>query len=296
MKVSIIVHGGAKTIEPHQEEAHRQGCLEALNAGWRELEARHSAIDAVEMAIRTLETLPSFNAGRGSALNRDGEVEMDASMMDGRTARCGAVAALRGVPHPISVARKVFESPEAVLLVGDGARRFAEEQGAELCSPNDLITDQQCEAWVEKKGSSDTVGCVALDSSGSIACGASTGRLTNKLVGRVGDSPLIGCGIFADHTGATAITGDGEQIVRLTLARTTVDFLRGERHPDHAAEMAINHFRQNRRGEAGCIVMDAVGRIGWSHNSSHLPCAFRSWEMDGPQVALQKRITRHARA
>src|SRR5947199_6338650 len=133
MKVAIIVHGGAKTISPDAEEAHRAGCLAALHAGWSHLTAGHSAVDAVEAAIRVLEREPVFNAGRGSALNRDGEVEMDAALMEGRTARCGAVGALRGARHPISVARKVFDSNEAVLLVGSGARDFADQHDAELC-------------------------------------------------------------------------------------------------------------------------------------------------------------------
>jgi L-asparaginase / beta-aspartyl-peptidase len=296
MSPAIIVHGGAKSLPPEKAEPSRQGCLAAVRAGWAVMEAGGSALDAVEAAVRVLEDDPTFNAGFGSALNMDGEAQMDAGIMEGDRLEVGAVAAIEGVRHPISVARKVLEQ-HPVLIVGQDAWRFAAEHGAELCDPRDMISEAQRREWEQQKQRSeepalsqhDTVGCVALDARGTVACGGSTGGTGFNVPGRVGDTANIGGGFYADgRLGACALTGDGEEIMRVVLAKTAIDLLQGDRHPDEATRRAIELLQQRVRGEAGCIMLDARGRIGWAHNSSHMPVAYRTTDMDGPRVFLQK--------
>lgn len=262
---AIIVHGGAKTIAPHQEEAHRNGCLLAVAVGRAILEAGGRAVEAVEAAVRVLEDDPTFNAGYGSVANADGEVECDASIMDGRDLSVGGVAAVRTLRHPISVAA-VMLPERPVLLVAEGAERFARERCAELCAPGDLA--------VERTGDPgcDTVGCVAFDRYGDLAAGTSTGGLTGSHAGRVGDSPLPGCGLYADNqVGAVSLSGDGESLIRTTLASRLIRGLEAV-NPDQAVADALNHLARV-GGEAGLIVIDAEGRIGWGHNSPQFAVA-----------------------
>jgi beta-aspartyl-peptidase (threonine type) len=282
---ALIVHGGAKEIAPEQEEANRRGCLEALAAGWAILEQAGSAVDAVEAAIQVLESDPTFNAGYGSDLNADGEVEMDAALMDGSNLALGAVAAIQGVRHPISVARRMLGEPPT-LLVGEGARRFAAAQGAKLCEPGELIPPRP--DGPEKTHDHDTVGCVALDSSGRIAAGTSTGGLDDTLPGRVGDSPLPGCGFYADdQVGGVAFSGDGECIARTLLAARVMQVLEGGQSPQAAAEASLTHLERV-GGEAGGIVLDRLGRVGWAHNSSHFAVAWITDGMGAPSVRLHQ--------
>jgi beta-aspartyl-peptidase (threonine type) len=284
---AIVVHGGAKEIAPEREEANRRGCLEALAAGRAVLEQGGSAVDAVEAAIRILETDPTFNAGYGSDLNADGEVEMDAALMDGSSLALGAVAAIQGVRHPISVARRMLTEPPT-LLVGEGARRFAAAQGAELCEPWELIPPGPDGSEENKTHDHDTVGCVALDSSGRIAAGTSTGGLDDTLPGRVGDSPLPGCGFYADEqVGGVAFSGDGECIARALLAARVMQVLEGGQPPQAAAEASLIHLERV-GGEAGGIVLDHLGRVGWAHNSSHFAVAWITDSMGAPSVRLRQ--------
>jgi beta-aspartyl-peptidase (threonine type) len=283
---AVIVHGGAKEIAPEREEANRRGCLEALAAGQVILERGGSAVDAVEAAIRILESDPTFNAGYGSDLNADGEVEMDAAMMDGSSLTLGAVAAIQGVRHPISVARRMLTEPPT-LLVGEGARRFAAAQRAELCEPGELISPGS-DGPDKKTHNHDTVGCVALDSSGRIAAGTSTGGLDDTLPGRVGDSPMPGCGFYADdHAGGVAFSGDGECIARTLLAGRVMQALEGGQPPQVAAEASLTHLERV-GGEAGGIVLDHLGRVGWAHNSSHFAVAWITDSMSAPLVRLHQ--------
>jgi beta-aspartyl-peptidase (threonine type) len=300
VRTALIVHGGAKDVAPELEEAHRAGCLAAVEAGWVALRRGESALDAVEAAIRVMESDPTFNAGKGSTLNRDGEIEMDAALMEGHTARCGAVGAIRGVRHAISVARKVLETDDAILLVGTGAREFADAHDAELC-PSNALTPYAPELRKKRtaktaKEARDTVGAVALDENGTVVCGTSTGGLTNKIAGRVGDSPLIGCGLFASSEVGVALTGDGEEIIRLVLAKYAADLVEQGQQPADAARMAIEHLRQRSRGEAGVIVLDRHGRFGSAHNSSAMPCAFRNSDMDEAAVILRTNEQQYAPA
>jgi L-asparaginase / beta-aspartyl-peptidase len=290
--IAIIVHGGASPVPPEEADAYRAGCLAALDAGWNVLEGGGSAVDAVEAAIRELESDPTFNAACGAALNADGEVELDAALMRGADLAFGAVGAARGLPHPISVARRLLDAQDARLLVAEGARRFAEEQGLELCDPADLITEKQrhsLEQQAQASGSNDTVGCVAIDAEGRLVAGTSTGGEVGVPPGRVGDSPLPGCGLYADDTiGACALSGDGEMIMRLALAKTIAEYLAAGMHPDEAAEAAIELLGERVGGEAGCIVLSLDGSVGWAHNSSDMACAYRTSAMEAAVVATRK--------
>jgi L-asparaginase / beta-aspartyl-peptidase len=283
---AIAVHGGAKEIAPEREDANRHGCLAALAAGRVILEQGRSAVDAVEAAIQALESDPTFNAGYGSDLNADGVVEMDAALMDGSNLAIGAVAAIQGVRHPISAARRMLGEPPT-LLVGEGARRFAAAQGIELCEPGELIPARP-KGSERKAYDHDTVGCVALDQSGRIAAGTSTGGLDGTLPGRVGDSPLPGCGFYADNAaGGVAFSGDGESIARVLLAACVMQALEGGQPPQTAVEASLTQLERV-GGEAGGIVLDHLGRVGWAHNSSHFAVAWVTDSMGAPSVRLRQ--------
>jgi beta-aspartyl-peptidase (threonine type) len=290
MKWAIIVHGGAHTIADHKVEPHKTGCLRAVEAGTVVLEKGGTALEAVEAAIRMLEDDPTFNAGFGSMLNAAGEAEMDAAIMEGEHLRAGAVAAIQGVRHPISVARQLLET-DTVLLSGKGARQFAIERGAELCEPKEMIHEEQVAEWKAHKAKrgSDTVGCVALDAHGNFAAGTSTGGLMHKPPGRIGDSPLIGLGLYADNAaGGCSMTGDGESIMRMALAHRIIDSMLHGADADQAAEEAIAVMERRVGGEAGCIVLDRQGRIGCAHNAVNLAHAYRTSEMNVGFAAVKK--------
>ncbi len=239
--ISLVVHGGAWDIPDSLLAAHRAGVQGALQVGWSVLKRGGSAIDAVESAVAAMEDNETFDAGKGSFINAVGEVELDASIMDGRTLRAGAVAAVQNVRNPITLARKIMEESEHVLLVGMGATRFAKEHKVPTCSPDFLVTARELERWRDIQSAarfstvdafrhgrlpSDTVGAVALDRSGSIASATSTGGTPNKYPGRVGDSPLIGCGTYADNeTGGVSATGWGESIIKVVLAKRVIDLM-----------------------------------------------------------------------
>lgn len=292
--IALIVHGGAWNMPDDQIEAHKQGCLAALDAGWAVLAQGGTALDAVEAAIRVLEDDPTFDAGVGSFLNAIGEVELDAGIMDGASMRAGSVAAVQRVRHPISVARQVLES-DYVLIVGNGAEQFAIEHGAELCDPAELVVERERQRWQEQQSNPnykgrdafhsahDTVGAVALDSFGTIAAATSTGGIPNKLPGRVGDSPLVGSGLYADNeTGGCSTTGWGESIMKVCLAKSVADQLRTAA-PHEAAKANIAFLERRVQGLAGCIVLNAQGEFGWAHNTPRMAFAYRRG--DEPAVA-----------
>ncbi|HYF89570.1 isoaspartyl peptidase/L-asparaginase family protein [Azospirillum sp.] len=280
---ALILHGGAKDIAPEREEANRAGCLAALRIGQAILENGGTALDATEAVIRQLEDDPTFNAGRGSVRNADGVVETDAAMMDGRTLDVGGVAALMGVRHPVSVARRMLrEAP--TLLAGDGAHRFAKETGAELCDPADLIVDETAPTG---ECGHDTVGCVALDRFGDLAAGTSTGGLEGCRPGRVGDSPLPGCGLYADNAvGGAAFSGDGESIARAMMAARTMLAMEVDA-PQAALDHAVAWFARV-GGDGGGIALDRRGRVGWSHNSGGFAVAYAGSDLGGPHVHLHR--------
>lgn len=273
---SVIVHGGAGDFAADDDaEAAREGCLRAARAGHRVLAAGGSALDAVEAAVVCLEDDPIFNAGLGSALTIRGEVETDASVMRGEDGGAGAVGCLTDVKNPIRLARLVMEKTHHVLLVAAGARAFAVEQGVSLLAPGALVTERAKHRWQKKlaKGHG-TVGAVARDDRGHVAAATSTGGTALKRAGRVGDTPLIGCGTYADDLlGACSCTGLGEAIIKATLARHAVDLCGTGRAP---AEIAAEAVAQLKRfgGDGGLILVDAKGRVGFAFNSARMA---RAW-------------------
>jgi len=299
MSMAIIVHGGASTVPPEQADAFRSGCLRAVEAGWAILRAGGSACDAVEAALRVLEDDETFNAARGAALNAEGMPNLDAALMEGGDLRYGAVAAAQGLRHPISVARKILEVGP-LLLSGEGARRFAEAHGGELCDPEELITAKQRRQWEQTEeqlrkerqaepGTSDTVGCIALDALSLIAVGSSTGGEGHSPPGRVGDTAQIGCGVYADNAlGACAVSGTGEAIMQIVVAKSAVELLAAGLHPEDAARQMIETLGERVRGEGGCIMLDRRGRPGWAHNSPEMTVALMREGMEAPQVWLRK--------
>jgi beta-aspartyl-peptidase (threonine type) len=268
---AIIVHGGAGRIRAEELPQRLDGCKDAALAGWEIIQQGGSALDAAEAAVVALEDNPLFNAGSGSTLNSLGQVEMDAAIMEGETLRAGAVAALQGIKNPIKLARRVMEDGRHLLYAGEGALLFARQIGFSECSPESLIIDSERKHWQEKHG---TVGCVALDATGKIAAATSTGGIFNKLPGRVGDSPLIGCGTYADDRGAVSCTGQGEAIIRIVMAKTALDLLKDDAGPQAAANQAIALLAQKIGGIAGLIMIDRQGRIGYARNTERMPVSF----------------------
>ncbi|MBL1174759.1 isoaspartyl peptidase/L-asparaginase family protein [Pantanalinema sp. GBBB05] len=291
VKPVIIVHGGAKTISEDKLAANHAGCQAAAEAGWKILCSGGSAAAAVEAAIQVLESDQTFNAGFGSTMNSEGEVEVDAAIMDGATLAWGAVAAVQGVRHPISVARKLMED-QPRLLVAKSGEQFALEQGLEMCAKDELVSEEQYQEWQEEANVLDrpnTVGCVALDINGNLVAGTSTGGLTGQPQGRVGDSAVVGAGLYADNQlGACSTTGDGESIIPIVLAKTAIDALAGETHPDQAAQHAISTLKARVKGEAGCILLDRQGRIGWAYNSENMAVAYMTEALQQPAVFTHK--------
>lgn len=301
--ISLILHGGAWDIPNGMVAAHKNGIGRALAAGWDVLRSNGSAVDTVECAIRVMEDDETFDAGRGSHLNAKGEIELDASLMHGSSFRCGAVASVRRVKNPISLARKVMEESEHILLVGTGAEHFAAEHGIELCHLNDLVIEREKKRWQKvqgkKKGStkdafhrkhrpSDTVGAVAMDHKGEICVGTSTGGTFNKYPGRVGDSPLIGCGSYADDAvGGVSTTGWGEAMIKVVMAKTVIDLMMiSGGDPQIAAERGIEYLHRKVDGYGGVIVLNNRGQFGVAYNTPRMARAYISEDMSQPFVAV----------
>jgi beta-aspartyl-peptidase (threonine type) len=283
--IAMAVHGGAFNIPAEEREAHRRGCRAALDRGLAVLRGGGSAIDAVEAAVNVLENDGTFDAGRGSFLDEDGNVSVDAGIMDGATLNTGSVAAAIGVPNAVTLARAVLESPHAVI-VGDGARRFAERHGVAVCDPAELVHPRERARWLAAGGGlakpdwaaqmfGDTVGAVARDASGRIAAATSTGGSPGKPKGRVGDSPFVGAGLFADDAaGASSTTGHGELIIPLVWAKDAVDLMRdGLPAPKAATEAVARLDRLEARG--GIILLDTEGRVGVAWNTPAM--AYALW-------------------
>jgi beta-aspartyl-peptidase (threonine type) len=265
---AIIVHGGAGPIKDDSLAARRDGCKDAALAGWKILERGGSSLDAVEAAVVALEDNPLFNAGTGSTLNSLGQVEMDAAIMEGASLRAGAVACLSGIKNPVKLARRVMEDGRHVMIAGEGALNFARQIGFTEISPESLIVEREKTRWESKHG---TVGCVAFDANGKLAVATSTGGLFNKLPGRVGDSPLIGCGTYADDYGAASCTGHGEAIMRVLLAKSAVDLLKNGVDSQSAAKQAVELLANKTASTGGLIVIDRRGKIGYARNTTHMP-------------------------
>jgi beta-aspartyl-peptidase (threonine type) len=290
-KYAIAIHGGAgnlvkMNLTAEEQKAYKQALDSALTAGSNLLAAGGTSVEAVEAAIRVLEDCPLFNAGKGAVFTHDGHNELDAAIMNGSNLECGAVASVRHIKNPISAARKVMEHSEFILLNSEGAESFAKEQGVELVDTSyfftqhgwdqlqDAIEDDKTEldhsgkqkASTEQKPREEkfgTVGCVALDIHGNIAAGTSTGGLTNKRYGRIGDSPLIGSGTYADNaTCAVSCTGKGEDFIRLNVAHDIASMIRyTDAELKAACDSVVLKKLKDIKGRGGCIAIDCQGNI-----------------------------------
>ena len=265
---SIIVHGGAGPIKDDSLEPRLAGCEKAALAGWQIIAHGGAALDAVEAAVVMLEDNPLFNAGTGSTLNSLGKVEMDAAIMEGQSLRAGAVAAVSGIKNPIKLARQIMEDGRHVMLAGDGALIFARQIGFAQIAAESLISDRERKRWQSAHG---TVGCVAFDREGKLAVATSTGGIFNKLPGRVGDSPLLGCGTYASNYGAVSCTGHGEAIMRILMARGALEYLQDGVEPFAAAQRAVNDLQQLTGSTGGLILIEPSGRVAYARNISHMP-------------------------
>jgi len=285
LKPSLIIHGGAWNIPDEAVEDCRAGIRRALEAGWKILNTGGPAIDAVQAAVLILEDNPAFDAGFGSHLNMDGHVQLDAIIMDGASLKAGAVAAVEHVRNPILLARAVLEKSDHMMLVAAGAEKFAAEHGVPLCEPSTLVHERERIAWSLCKEDSHaaenhlghesgTVGAVALDNSGHLIAATSTGGTCCKLPGRVGDSPLIGCGCYADaEAGGISCTGHGEGIMKIVMAKMATDLLhdpgslaplregneRTPSLPQAVADACIHKLALRTHTTGGLILLDRNG-------------------------------------
>jgi len=287
----LVVHGGAWAIPDDMVEAHVKGVRNAAAAGWRVLERGGSALDAVEETVVVMEDDETFDAGRGSFLNRDGKVQLDAFIMDGATLGGGGVGCVERLRNPVRAARKILSDSTHVYFVAEGAERFAVEHGIALCRNEDLIISREVERLREYQAqgenhandlfapaiSHDTVGAIALDCDGNIAASTSTGGTLNKDPGRLGDSSLIGCGCYADNLSAAAsTTGWGEPIMKLVLAKWAADRVASGSLPEWVAKEAMNYLKQRLDGHGGIILLDAQGRFGIAHSTPRMAWALHT--------------------
>ena len=288
--LAIVVHGGAGVINrsdmtSEREKQYRAGLEAARDAGYAVLEKGGSSLDAVTAAVRSMEDNPLFNAGIGAVLNRDGEAELDSSIMDGKTLRAGAVANLKHIKNPVDLARAVMEKSPHVMIAGPGAEEFALQQGFTLV-PNTYFRTELRKRQLEKAQQDDkhekpafdghgTVGAVALDRNGNLAAATSTGGMTNKLPGRIGDSPLIGAGTYANNAScAVSATGDGEYFIRAVVAHDVCALVQYKRVPLEAAAREVIHEKiEGMHATGGVIALDAEGHVVMDFNS---PGMFRA--------------------
>lgn len=319
-RIGFIIHGGAGVIRkgslsPEREKAYRDKLTEVVTAGYKALQDGKSSLDAVEIAIRIMEDDPLFNAGKGAVFTADGKNELDASIMNGKDLSAGAVAGLHHVKNPITLARAVMEKSPHVMMVGDGAEKFAKEQGIELVDEKYFFTQSRWDALQRVKKEEEakkkkdapkpsyaevpasrepqnrfgTVGAVALDKYGNIAAGTSTGGMTNKMYGRVGDTPIIGAGTYANNaTCGVSGTGWGEYFIRLGVARDISSLMEYRAMPIQAAADLVIHTKlQNAGGDGGVIAMDKFGNMAISFNSEGMYRAYI--DKDGkPVVEIYK--------
>lgn len=320
----LLVHGGAWAIPDDMVEAHVAGVRNAMRAGWDVLMRGGTAVEAVEAAVMVMEDDETFDAGRGSFLNRDGRVQLDAMIMEGHTLRAGGVGCVERIKNPVCAARAVLEDSAHVYFVGEGAERFAEEHGIALIDNSELVTprelerlktaqeQQQLRVPKEFVGSAastpktagdscpadftddsaltshDTVGAVALDSMGNIAAATSTGGTLNKAPGRVGDSSIIGSGCYADNeSAAVSTTGWGEAFMKLVLGKWACDRVADGVAPQQAVEQALALMKRRLNGHGGLILLDPQGRIGLAHNTPRMAWGIRT--LNREECGIEKR-------
>ena len=288
----LVIHGGAGTItrekmSPEKEAEYREKITEALTVGYEILEKGNSSLDAVEAVVRIMEDSPLFNAGKGAVFTNAGTNELDASIMDGSTLQAGAVAGVKTVKNPISAARKVMEKTWHVMLSGNGADHFAAEQGLEIVDNNYFYTERRWNALkkAQEEEKHGTVGCVALDKKGNIAAGTSTGGLTNKRWGRIGDTPIIGAGTYANNeTCGVSGTGQGEYFIRGNIAYdVSALMIYRSLTVEDAAEQVIDKLSE-RGGNGGLIAMDKNGKIAMSFNTEGM---YRGYRVNGSKSVIE---------
>jgi beta-aspartyl-peptidase (threonine type) len=303
---SLMIHGGAGTMDHVKSDKDAVRYLESLRIilehGRYVLSVGGSALEAVEICAVMLEDDPLFNAGCGSVLNEDGRVEMDAAIMDGKDLSAGAVAGICNIANPVMLARMVLAKSEHVMLIGDGAIRFAEHCGMERTPDNYFLTRQRIEQFekarhrgqqildhdeAEQEQKYGTIGAIARDKQGNLAAATSTGGIVNKKWGRVGDSPIIGAGVYADNaTCAVLATGYGEDFMRTVLAKRVADLVELTHLDAHlAVQQAIDYLQAKVNGRGGIIMIDAEGRCasgfttkrmihGWIEKGGETVCRF----------------------
>lgn len=313
-KPVIVVHGGAGAWQPERRKAGLAGVKAAATAGYDVLKSRSgTALDAVEVAVKSMEDNPVFNAGLGSTLTIDKRIEMEASIMDGRTLKAGATGLLKDIKNPVSLARLTMENTDYIFIVGEGAEKLAQLHNLERRQPQ---TELRLRYWKELKQKllsgeeqnlpklrqllqshpnlfeTDTVGAVALDKQGNAAAATSTGGFTLKFPGRIGDSPLIGCGNYADNqAGACSATGIGEVAIRLVLAKLVCDLMGMGQTAQEAVENAITlvNRRLKIKNSMGLVAVDTQGRIGAAHNTRNLCWAYMTPKTARPKASMEAR-------
>ena len=279
--VTLVIHGGAGTIlkenmTAEREEAYQAALTEALESGYQVLATGGSSVDAVIAAIRKMEDSPLFNAGKGAVFTNAGKNELDASIMDGKNLMAGSVAGVTTIKNPITAAHAVMTRSEHVMLAGKGAEKFAEEQGLEIVDPSYFFDSTRYQQYLDRKKNEEkpeqkfgTVGAVALDQYGNIAAGTSTGGMSNKKYGRVGDSPIIGAGTYANNkTCAVSATGWGEFFIRLSVAHDIAAMMEyGGFSLQAAADSVIHGKLAALGGDGGIIALDRLGNISMTFNT-----------------------------
>ena len=315
-KPVMVVHGGAGTWQPERSQPGILGVKKAATIGFEVLKKDGKALDAVMEAVSSMEDDGAFNAGYGSSLNIDKQIEMEASIMDGKTLQAGATGLLRDIKNPVRLARIVMEDSDHVFVVGEGAEKLAK---LHKLPRRDPMTDLRLRYYeAQKKAllegryelpklaelvkqhpelfSLETVGAVALDKNGNVAAATSTGGFPLKLPGRIGDSPLIGCGTYADNlVGACSATGVGEIAIRLVLAKTVCTYMENGKSADKAVEFAVKLVNQRiptGYNAMGLVALDTQGRIGVAHNSANLCWAYLTPNMKEPIASLTGRIVK----
>jgi beta-aspartyl-peptidase (threonine type) len=294
----IVIHGGAENrsreeVGPHKEQEYRQGLREALQAGWDILNRGGAAVEAVEGAVCCLEDNPLFNAGRGGALTRTGQNEFDAAIMDGRTLAAGAVMGIKQVKNPITLARTIMEKSTHVVLSGEGARAFAQEEKLEFrpapyfVTPEKVLELEKTHKLLQPASSKGTVGAVALDKQGNLAAATSTGGLTGQHDGRVGDSPLIGCGTYANNeVCAVSCTGDGESIIRAVIAHEVYALVKYRGFSiREAARQARESYHDKIEKDRNLIALSPDGDIALEYETQLMFRGYRK-SQDPPFVAI----------
>jgi L-asparaginase / beta-aspartyl-peptidase len=297
----IFVHGGAWATPDGECDDHLKGVHRASMIGFEVLLTGGSALDAVQKAVEFMESDPTFNAGKGSVLDARGRVQLDAAIMEGKDLRAGSVASVTGLPHPIALARSILETAPHVMMVGEGAIELAKARGIPLCDPEELIVERERARYREAKEKTapgdtaalggmaspgDTVGAVACDAEGHVAAATSTGGALLKLPGRVGDSPIIGAGLYADdRRGAAASTGWGEGILRVVMAHRAVETMAAV-GPAEAAQQAIRTLESRTHGRGGIIVVDPKGELGFAFNTPRMAHAYLHDGMTEPEVGI----------